>query len=159
MHLKIIAHYYTLGITAKEGNERKVYVRWVRKQKKTDTPVFVIIPFKVGELIREAPRLSEERAFCPAGRSTGKQFRSWLNNTSRVLFPPLERLSGVQHIHAHRFRDTFAVELWRKTKDINFVSRALGHSSVLVTINHYSHFLREDQDEAIKTMLEGGMAD
>lgn len=133
------------------GKEHEVYARWVRKQKKTDTPVFVVIPLEVGEFIMKAPRLSEEHAFMPSG----VQFRSWVVNTTTVLFKALEAASGVQHIHAHRFRDTVAVELYRKTKDINFVSRAIGHASVMVTIKHYSHFLREDQDEAVRKMIVG----
>lgn len=133
------------------GKEHEVYVRWIRKQKKTDAPVFVVIPYEVGEFITRVPRLSEKHAFIPSHLSG----RGWGGATSKVIFPALEALSGVRHIHAHRFRDTFAVELYRKTKDMAFVSRALGHASLVVTMNHYSHFLQEDQDEAIKKMLVG----
>jgi len=138
-----------------DGRDHNVYVRWIRKQKKTDTPVFVIMPLEVGEFIKSAPRLSEQYAFCPPGKSTGVPFRSWLNNTPNIVLHSLESASGVKHIHAHRFRDTFALELYRKTKDWPYVSRALGHSSVVVTMNHYAHFLQEDQDDAIRKMLEG----
>lgn len=138
-------------VTDGNGKAHEVYVRWIRQQKKTDAPVFIVIPLEVGEFICRAPRLSAENAFIPSH----VQVNRWAGNTATVIFPVLEAASGVKHIHAHRFRDTFAIELYRKTKDMAFVSRALGHKSVVVTMNHYSHFLQKEQDEAIKKMLVG----
>jgi integrase len=138
------------------GNERTVYVRWVPKQKKTDAPVFVIIPKIIGDLIRQAPRLSPQYAFIPPGKSTGNTFRSWTTSLPKEVFRPLANATGVTHIHAHRFRDTFAVNLLDKGADIRFVSRALGHKSVAVTLTAYERYLKSDQRKAVQVMLECG---
>lgn len=129
-------------------NTKVVYSALVQRQGKTEMPVRIYIPCESGDIIKQAPRLSDEYAFIPKGKENGKRFRSWLNNSPKVLFPPLERASGVRHVHAHRFRDTFAADVWAKTKDIRYVSRRLGHSSVKVTIDHYWYFLEKDEDKA-----------
>lgn len=49
------------------------------------------------------------------------------------------------HCHAHRFRDTFAVELLRAGADIRTVSLLLGHTSVRTTERHYAHFVSSHQ--------------
>jgi integrase/recombinase XerD len=48
--------------------------------------------------------------------------------------------------HAHRFRDTFAVELLLRGVDISDVSILLGHSSVKITEKHYAPWVRARQD-------------
>jgi integrase len=48
---------------------------------------------------------------------------------------------------AHRFRDTFAVELLLAGVPIERVSMLLGHSSVRVTEKHYAPWVRARQDQ------------
>ena len=50
--------------------------------------------------------------------------------------------------HAHRFRDTFAVELLLAGVPLERVSILLGHTSVKVTERHYSPWIRERQEQA-----------
>lgn len=52
--------------------------------------------------------------------------------------------------HAHRFRDTFAVELLKAGTPIERVSILLGHSSVKITEKHYNPWnsARQEQTEA-----------
>jgi len=50
--------------------------------------------------------------------------------------------------HAHRFRDTFAVELLLAAVPRERVSILLGHTSVKVTERHYSPWIRERQERA-----------
>jgi integrase/recombinase XerD len=50
--------------------------------------------------------------------------------------------------HAHRFRDTFAVELLLKGVPLERVSILLGHTSVKVTERHYAPWVRERQEQA-----------
>ena len=50
--------------------------------------------------------------------------------------------------HAHRFRDTFAVELLLAGVPLERVSILLGHTSVKVTEKHYSPWIRERQEQA-----------
>ena len=50
--------------------------------------------------------------------------------------------------HAHRFRDTFAVELLIAGTPIERVSILLTHSSVKITEKHYSPWVRARQEQA-----------
>jgi integrase len=71
----------------------------------------------------------------------------------------LEKLCGVNNIHPHRFRDTFAVDFLSKGGDIRQVSRLLGHKDVATTLRYYEHWIPSDQNKAIEAMMktwEGG---
>lgn len=59
----------------------------------------------------------------------------------------LFRLAGVPDGHAHRFRDTFAVELLLAGVPLDRVSILLGHQSVKVTERHYTPWLRARQEQ------------
>jgi integrase len=50
--------------------------------------------------------------------------------------------------HAHRFRDTFAVELLLAGVPLERVSILLGHSSVKITEKHFAPWVRERQEQA-----------
>ena len=50
--------------------------------------------------------------------------------------------------HAHRFRDTFAVELLNSGTPIELVSILLGHASVRITEKHYNPWNRARQEQA-----------
>jgi len=50
--------------------------------------------------------------------------------------------------HAHRFRDTFAVELLLAGVPLERGSILLGHSSVKITEKHYAPWVRERQEQA-----------
>jgi integrase len=63
--------------------------------------------------------------------------------TLRRLF----ELAGVEGGHAHRFRDTFAVELLLKGVPIDQVAVLLGHSSVKITAKHYSPWVKARQEQ------------
>src|SRR3979409_1687037 len=51
-------------------------------------------------------------------------------------------LAEVHGGHAHRFRDTFAVELLLAGVPLEHVSVLLGHQSVRITERHYSPWVR-----------------
>ncbi len=59
----------------------------------------------------------------------------------------LFQLAGIKGGHAHRFRDTFAVELLLKGVPIERVSVLLGHSSVKITERHYAPWVRARQEQ------------
>jgi integrase/recombinase XerD len=64
-------------------------------------------------------------------------------------FKRLYELANVENGHAHRWRDTFAVELLLRRVPISDVSVLLGHQSVKITEKHYSPWVlaRQEQHE------------
>ena len=65
----------------------------------------------------------------------------------RKRLTKLFELAKVQKGHAHRFRDTFAVELLLASVPIERVSILLGHQSVRVTEQHYNPWIRSRQEQ------------
>ena len=62
----------------------------------------------------------------------------------------LQRLFGrakIERGHAHRFRDTFAVELLLSGVPLEPVSVLLGHQSIQVTERHYAPWTRSRQEQ------------
>lgn len=59
----------------------------------------------------------------------------------------LFQLAGVPDAHAHRFRDTFSVELLQAGVPLERVSMLLGHRSVKVTEKHYSAWVLARQEQ------------
>jgi integrase len=59
----------------------------------------------------------------------------------------------VDNGHAHRFRDTFAVELLLTGTPIENVSAFLGHASIRVTEKHYAPWVRSRQERAEADVL------
>jgi len=57
-------------------------------------------------------------------------------------------LAGVPEAHAHRFRDTFSVELLQAGVPIERVSVLLGHRSVRITEKHYNAWTLARQEQA-----------
>jgi integrase len=72
------------------------------------------------------------------------------NSTRRKIFDlaDLCRDAKIKKGHAHRMRDTFAVELLLAGVPLERVSILLGHTSVKVTERHYSPWIRERQEQA-----------
>jgi integrase/recombinase XerD len=66
----------------------------------------------------------------------------WQRSLKRLF-----RLAGVPDGHAHRFRDTFAVELLLSGVPLERVSILLGHQSVKVTEKHYSPWVAARQEQ------------
>jgi integrase len=108
---------------------------------KTGTTVKVQLPPETVKLLLALPAENPEYFFW-AGESQ-------LDNMCRVLRRVIRRLgeiAGMDDLHPHRFRDTFAVALLSEGTDIRQVQKLLGHSSVAVTEKHYAHFTDRQQD-------------
>jgi integrase/recombinase XerD len=67
-------------------------------------------------------------------------------------FKKLYELAQVENGHAHRWRDTFAVELLLKRVPISDVSILLGHQSVKITEKHYSPWVLARQEQLEDTV-------
>ncbi len=72
----------------------------------------------------------------------------------RQLMKRLRKKAGInKNIHPHTLRHTFATDLYRKTKDIMLVQKALGHSDISTTMI-YTHIVDDELEEAMRNLRE-----
>lgn len=109
---------------------------------KTGTPVRCPLPQIVVQALDASPHSSEDYFFW-SGKSTLKSAVGKWQRRLHTLF----KLASVERGHAHRFRDTFAVELLLRGTPIERVSVLLGHKSVRITERHYSPWVRARQEQ------------
>jgi len=126
----------TLSVDRLAGNKILLYTA------KTGQPVYCVIPDFVTDILENVPRLSEKYFFWTGRSSLHTATGSW-QRTLRRLF----RLAGVQMGHAHRFRDTLAVELLLAGVATEEVAVVLGHSNIGITQTHYSPWVRSRQKQ------------
>jgi len=112
-------------------------------------------------LRRHATRLRAERlALGPAweeqdlvfSNTSGKLFD--VRNFDRLNFLPLLRSSGLPRIRFHDLRHTAATLLLLQGVHAKVVSEMLGHSSVAITLDRYSHVLPDMQRDAAAAMQQ-----
>jgi integrase len=99
----------------------------------------------VGESI-EVGAAQHQRACIPAVWTGKSKLHSTIGKWQRRL-QTLFTLAGVEGGHAHRFRDTFAVELLLAGVPLERVSVLLGHQSVRITERHYAPWVRSRQEQ------------
>lgn len=110
---------------------------------KTGQHVYCPLPaFLVSEL-EAVPRVSEQYWFWTGNGKVETARKKW----SEALSDLFEK-AKIKDGHAHRFRDTFAVELLKAGTPIERVSVFLGHSSVRITEKHYNPWNRARQEQA-----------
>src|SRR6266436_3852804 len=109
---------------------------------KTGVPVYCVLPEMVVKALDAAPH-SSERYFFWTGNSTVHSAKGkWQRRLQRLF-----ELAGVPTGHAHRLRDTFAVELLLASAPLDRVSVLLGHSSIRITERHYAPWTRSRQEQ------------
>ena len=69
-------------------------------------------------------------------------------------FKPLLKHAGLAQIRFHELRHTCATLLLLKNVNPKVVSEMLGHASIAITLDTYSHVLPNMQNEAAKAMEE-----
>jgi integrase/recombinase XerD len=109
---------------------------------KTGTPVRVSLPEFVAEALRKTPPMNERYFFWTGDCKLSSLTAKWRLRLSRLF-----RRAGIAGGHAHRFRDTFAVELLLSGVPLERVSILLGHQSVRITERHYSPWVRARQEQ------------
>jgi integrase len=73
-------------------------------------------------------------------------------NVTTHLFKPLLKRAGLPQIRFHDLRHTCATLLLTKNVNPKIVSEMLGHASIAITLDTYSHVLPNMQDSAAKAM-------
>ena len=109
---------------------------------KTGTAVYCPLPAAVTRALESIPTTSAQFYFW-TGESEPKSAVGGWQRSLRKLFA----LAGVAHGHAHRLRDTFAVELLLAGVPLERVSMLLGHQSTRITEKHYSPWVRARQEQ------------
>jgi integrase/recombinase XerD len=107
---------------------------------KTGTAVWCPLPAIVTDAL---DAIASKSYFFWTGESNPKSCVGNWQRSLRRLF----RMAGVPDGHAHRFRDTFAVELLLAGVPLERVSILLGHQSVKVTEKHYTPWVRARQEQ------------
>jgi integrase/recombinase XerD len=119
-----------------EGNRLFLYTQ------KTGVPVNAILPEFVVATLNATPRVTEKFWFWTGNGKLESIVRSWQTRLRRLF-----KLANIPDGHAHRFRDTFAVELLLAGVPIERVSILLGHQSVRITEKHYAPWVRSRQEQ------------
>jgi integrase/recombinase XerD len=109
---------------------------------KTGTPVNTVLPDFVLDALEASPKVTGVHFFWNGRDKLDTIVGSWRKRLARLF-----ELSEVPKGHAHRFRDTFAVELLLAGVPIERVSVLLGHQSVRITERHYSPWVRARQEQ------------
>jgi integrase/recombinase XerD len=124
------------GVDRITGNKLFLYTQ------KTGVPVHCILPDFLLRELDAAPKSSEGRFFWTGESKPHSAIGKWQRRL-QALF----KLAEVEGGHAHRFRDTFAVELLLAGVPLERVSVLLGHQSVQITERHYSPWVRARQEQ------------
>lgn len=131
-----------IGDTVSCGVDRITNNRLFLYTQKTGVPVYCILPDFVVAALEASPRPCEHFYFWSGASKLHSAVGKWQRRLKRLF-----ELAQVAKGHAHRFRDTFAVELLLAGLPIERVSVLLGHQSIRVTERHYSPWTRSRQDQ------------
>ncbi len=121
-------------------------------QAKTGVPVYVPLPHRVAEAVRNVPPgpKPNPRYFFWSGNGDPKSAVADWQRAFRRLFEVvgLQAPDGTRkRCFPHMFRDTFAVEMLLAGVPIDQVSILLGHKSVKITEKHYAPFVKARQQQ------------
>lgn len=76
------------------------------------------------------------------------------SNLRNRSFKPLLKRAGLPPIRFHDLRHTCATLLLGRDVNVKVVSEMLGHSSISITLDIYSHVLPDMQEKAAKALEE-----
>ena len=72
------------------------------------------------------------------------------DNLVKRVFEPTLLAAGIErHIRFHDLRHTFASILINEGANLKFVSEQLGHASIMITLDRYSHLIAERHDDTV----------
>jgi integrase/recombinase XerD len=125
-----------LTVNRLEGNKLLLHTE------KTGVHVYCVLPDLVIRAIDAASRPSENYFFWTGKSTVHGSKGKWQHRLQRLF-----QFAGIRGGYAHRFRDTFAVELLLAGVPLDRVSILLGHSSIRITERHYAPWTRSRQEQ------------
>jgi integrase/recombinase XerD len=124
------------GVDRIDGDRLFLYTQ------KTGVPVHCVLPAFVIRELEAAPKSSDAYFFWTGKSKLHSAIGKWQRRLQNLFM-----LAEVKGGHAHRFRDTFAVELLLAGVPLERVSVLLSHQSIRITERHYSPWVRSRQDQ------------
>jgi len=109
---------------------------------KTGVAVYCVLSDFVVKTFESSQGSSAQYFFWTGQSKTHSAIGKWQRHLQRLF-----EFAEVSNGHAHRFRDTFAVELLLSGVPLESVSVLLGHGSIRVTERHYAPWLRSRQEQ------------
>ena len=103
--------------------------------------------------LAEIPRVIPNHWFWSGTGKVESCSKHWQARLKRMF-----ELAGIPDGHAHRFRDTFAVELLLSGTTIEEVAALLGHYDTKITQKHYSPWAKARQDR-LEASVRGSWKD
>jgi integrase len=132
-----------------EGSAGEVRGRWVEGPTKSGKKRAVALPaFLVDELMTHRSRYTDESDpdayFFPGENGGPLRANNW---RKRVLYPACERVGIVPTPHVHDLRHSAASLAIQAGAHPKAVQEMLGHASIVMTLDLYSHLFESLQDE------------
>ena len=110
------------------------------RQLKNLNPVSIRLPQDVADRLH-ATKTNGGYYFVSGSRKLETVTNNWRRKLDRLYV-----MAKVEHGHAHRFRDTFAVEHLLAGSSMEDVQKLLGHKSIKTTEKHYAPWNKARQD-------------
>jgi len=76
------------------------------------------------------------------------------NFKCQKLFKKCTNMTGINNVHCHKFRHTFASQALSAGYDVVRVSKMLGHKNINVTLKHYADFIFSESDAGFEGMVK-----
>lgn len=133
----------TRGVTFPDGNQPDPSMELKNRASRRVLP----IPKKLREVLLSTPHIGEYVVPTSTGdvmTSTVYQ-RLWKNHVASLLDFPL---------HAHMLRHTYATTLYRAGVDLRTAQQLLGHATIQMTAEIYTHLEAEDSLKAVHRIDE-----
>lgn len=111
---------------------------------------------EIAETLREwMDRRPESRWLFPTRHGDQLSTRYLRAMVSRITVEA--EIAEADRVSPHTLRHTFATELYRKTKNLRLVQKALGHASIQTT-QIYTHIVDEELEEALRGFRTAALA-
>lgn len=137
-----------LSVNRLQGNKLLLHTE------KTGVHVYCVLPDIVTKAIDAAPRTSNNYFFWTGNSTVRSSKGKWQRRLQRLF-----EFASIVGGHAHRFRDTFAVELLLAGVPLDRVSVLLGHSSIRITERHYAPWTRSRQEQIERDLHQAWQTD